>query len=76
MQKITPFLWFDAKAEEAANFYVSIFRNSRLEAIRRWGAGGPAPAGAVMSATFEIEGRSFIEIIPRALGEALQRAVA
>ena len=60
MQKITPFLWFDGKAEEAANFYVSIFRNSKVEEIRRWGEGGPAPKGSAMSATFELEGRTFI----------------
>ncbi len=60
MQKITPFLWFDGKAEEAAKFYVSVFRNSKLGEVRRWGAGGPAPAGSAMSANFEIEGRSYI----------------
>ncbi len=60
MQKIAPFLWFDGKAEEAANFYVSIFKNSKIEEIRRWGGGGPAPKGSVMSATFELEGRTFI----------------
>jgi predicted 3-demethylubiquinone-9 3-methyltransferase (glyoxalase superfamily) len=45
MQEVTPFLWFDGKAEEAANFYVAIFRNSKIAEIRRWGAGGPSPAG-------------------------------
>ena len=60
MEKITPFLWFDGKAEEAARFYVSIFRNSKLGEIRRWGEGGPAPKGSAMSANFEIEGRSYI----------------
>jgi predicted 3-demethylubiquinone-9 3-methyltransferase (glyoxalase superfamily) len=60
MQKITPFLWFDGKAEEAANFYVSIFKNSRLIEVRRWADGGPAPKGTAMSATFELEGRGFI----------------
>ncbi len=60
MQKITPFLWFDGKAEEAAKFYVSIFRNSTIEEIRRWGEGGPAPKGSAMSVTFQLEGRSFI----------------
>jgi predicted 3-demethylubiquinone-9 3-methyltransferase (glyoxalase superfamily) len=60
MQKITPFLWFDGKAEEAAKFYVSIFRNSKIGEVRRWGDGGPAPKGSAMSATFEIEGRGFI----------------
>ena len=60
MQKITPFLWFDGKAEEAASFYVSVFRNSKIVEVRRWGEGGPAPNGSAMSATFEIEGRTFI----------------
>jgi predicted 3-demethylubiquinone-9 3-methyltransferase (glyoxalase superfamily) len=43
MQKITPFLWFDGKAEEAANFYVSIFKNSRVKNVTRYGEGGPGP---------------------------------
>ena len=59
MQKITPFLWFDGKAEEAANFYTSIFKNSKMGQIRRYGAAGPGPKGSVMSATFEIEGQEF-----------------
>ena len=62
MQKITPFLWFDGKAEEAANFYTSIFKNSRVGQIRRWGAGGPGPQGAVMSATFQLDGQEFIAL--------------
>ena len=60
MDKITPFLWFDGKAEEAAGFYVSLFKNSKLGEIRRWGESGPAPKGTAMSASFEIEGRPFI----------------
>ena len=60
MQKITPFLWFDGNAEEAASFYVSIFKNSKVGEIRRWGDGGPAPKGSAMSASFELEGRPFI----------------
>jgi predicted 3-demethylubiquinone-9 3-methyltransferase (glyoxalase superfamily) len=59
MQKITPFLWFDGKAEEAMNFYVSIFRNSRVGKVTRYGAGGPGPRGTVMSATFQLEGQEF-----------------
>jgi predicted 3-demethylubiquinone-9 3-methyltransferase (glyoxalase superfamily) len=59
MQKITPFLWFDGKAEEAMNFYVSIFKNSKVGKVRRYGEGGPAPKGAVMSASFELEGVQF-----------------
>jgi predicted 3-demethylubiquinone-9 3-methyltransferase (glyoxalase superfamily) len=60
MQKITPFLWFDGKAEEAAGFYVSVFKNSKLLEVRRWAEGGPAPKGTAMSATFELEGRPFV----------------
>jgi predicted 3-demethylubiquinone-9 3-methyltransferase (glyoxalase superfamily) len=59
MQKITPFLWFDGKAEEAMNFYVSIFKNSKAGKVRRYGEGGPVPAGTVMSASFELEGVQF-----------------
>ena len=59
MQKITPFLWFDGKAEEATNFYVSIFKDSKIVNVRRWGKGGPAPEGTVMATTFEIEGQEF-----------------
>jgi predicted 3-demethylubiquinone-9 3-methyltransferase (glyoxalase superfamily) len=60
MQKITPFLWFDNSVEEAANFYVSIFKNSRILNISRWGDGGPVPKGAVMSVTFELNGQEFM----------------
>jgi len=59
MQKITPFLWFDTQAEEAANFYVSVFRNSRILGITRYGESGPGPAGSVMTVAFEIEGQEF-----------------
>jgi len=59
MHKITPFLWFDTQAEEAANFYVSVFRNSRILGITRYGASGPGPAGSVMTVSFEIEGQRF-----------------
>jgi predicted 3-demethylubiquinone-9 3-methyltransferase (glyoxalase superfamily) len=59
MQKITPFLWFDGKAEEAMNFYVSIFKNSKIVTVSRYGEGGPGPKGTVMMATFEIEGQRF-----------------
>ena len=60
MDKITPFLWYDGKAEEAANLYVSIFKNSKIVKIRRSGDGGPGPKGSVMGVDFELEGRSFI----------------
>ena len=62
MQKITPFLWFDDKAEEAANFYVSIFKNSRIIDVRRHGGAEPGAAGSVMTVTFEIEGQQFIAL--------------
>lgn len=62
MQKITPFLWFDGKAEEAANFYTSIFKNSKVGEIRRYGEAGPGAKGAVMSATFQLEGQEFIAL--------------
>ena len=59
MQKITPFLWFDTQAEEAANLYVSIFKNSKMGNIVRYGDAGPGPKGSVMSVTFQIEGQQF-----------------
>lgn len=62
MQKITPFLWFDGKAEEAVNFYVSVFKNSKVVRVTRYGEGGPGPKGAVMSATFQLEGQEFFAL--------------
>jgi predicted 3-demethylubiquinone-9 3-methyltransferase (glyoxalase superfamily) len=59
MQKITPFLWFDGKAEEAMNFYVSVFKNSKVVKVSRYGEAGPGPKGTVMSATFELDGQQF-----------------
>jgi predicted 3-demethylubiquinone-9 3-methyltransferase (glyoxalase superfamily) len=59
MQKITPFLWFDDKAEEAANFYVSIFKNSKIETVSRYGDAGPGPKGSVMIVQFQLEGQRF-----------------
>ena len=59
MQKITPFLWFDGKAEEAMNVYVSIFKNSKVVSVTRYGDAGPGPKGTVMSATFQLEGQDF-----------------
>src|SRR6266851_9594316 len=59
MQKITPFLWFDNQAEEAMNFYVSIFKNSKVVKVTRYGEDGPGPKGTVMSATFQLEGQTF-----------------
>jgi len=59
MQKITPFLWFDDQAEEAANYYVSIFKNSSILSVSRYGEGGPGPAGSAMSVSFELDGLEF-----------------
>src|SRR5690349_12785245 len=62
MQKITPFLWFDGKAEEAMHFYVSIFKNSKIGSVSRYGEAGPGPKGSVMSATFQLEGQDFMAL--------------
>ncbi len=62
MQKITPFLWFDGKAEEAMNFYTAIFKNSKVVDIRRYGDAGPGPKGSVMSARFQLDGQEFIAL--------------
>ncbi|MGI0081652.1 MAG: VOC family protein [Nitrososphaerales archaeon] len=62
MQKITPFLWFDGKAEEAMNFYVSIFKNSKILGVTRYGEEGPGAEGTVMSATFELQGQEFMAL--------------
>ncbi len=61
-QKITPFLWFDNNAEEAANFYVSIFRNSKILSLSRYGGAGPGLKGSVMTVTFELEGQKFMAL--------------
>lgn len=58
-KRITPFLWFDTQAEEAANFYVSIFRNSKLGKIMRYGKNAPLPEGTVMTIKFELDGQPF-----------------
>jgi predicted 3-demethylubiquinone-9 3-methyltransferase (glyoxalase superfamily) len=62
MPKITPFLWFDDKAEEAMNFYVSIFKNSKVLSVARYGEVGPGPKGSVMTATFRLDGQEFIAL--------------
>lgn len=59
MQKITPFLWFDHEAEEAMNFYVSIFKNSKVGNVSRYGEAGPGPKGSAMSVSFQLEGQEF-----------------
>src|SRR5882672_8644711 len=62
MKKITPFLWFDGRAEEAANFYTATFPNSKIVSMMRSGEAGPGPKGSVMSATFELQGQEFIAL--------------
>ncbi len=62
MQKITPFLWFDGNAEEAANFYVSVFKQSRIVKTVPYSEAGPGPKGSVMVATFELNGQRFIAL--------------
>jgi len=59
MQKITPFLWFDTNAEEAAQFYTSIFKNSKILNVSRYGDAGPGPKGSVMVVNFQLEGQQF-----------------
>ena len=62
MQKITPFLWFDSQAEEAAKFYVSIFKNAKVDNVARYGEAGPGQAGSVLTVNFTLEGQDFIAL--------------
>ncbi len=62
MQNITPFLWFDGQAEEAAQFYASIFPNSKISGVTRYGEVGSGPAGSVMTVSFELNGEAFIAL--------------
>lgn len=62
MQKITPFLWFNDKAEDAARFYVSVFRNAKLDKVTRYGDAGPGPKGTAMTVEFELEGVRFVAL--------------
>jgi predicted 3-demethylubiquinone-9 3-methyltransferase (glyoxalase superfamily) len=62
MQKITPFLWFDNQAEEAVNFYTSVFKNSKIGTVARYGESGPGPKGSVMTIMFELDGRDFMAL--------------
>lgn len=62
MQKITPFLWFDDNAEEAVNLYLSIFKNSKITKVARYGDAGPGPKGSVMTIAFQLEGQDFIAL--------------
>lgn len=61
-QRITPFLWFDTQAEEAMNFYVSIFKNSKTGTITRYGEAGPGVKGSVMTASFTLDGQEFVAL--------------
>jgi predicted 3-demethylubiquinone-9 3-methyltransferase (glyoxalase superfamily) len=62
MQKIVTFLWFDDKAEEATNFYVSLFQNSKIIGVHRYGDAGPGPQGSVMMMNFQLEGQEFMAL--------------
>jgi predicted 3-demethylubiquinone-9 3-methyltransferase (glyoxalase superfamily) len=62
MQKITPFLWFNTQAEEAANFYVSLFKDSKITGIAYYSEGAPMPKGMVMTVNFQLEGQEFIAL--------------
>ncbi|MEJ8821400.1 VOC family protein [Variovorax humicola] len=62
MQKITPCLWFDGNAEEALNFYASIFKNSRVYDVKRYGDAGPGPKGSVLAANVELDGQQFMAL--------------
>jgi predicted 3-demethylubiquinone-9 3-methyltransferase (glyoxalase superfamily) len=62
MPDITPFLWFDDQAEEAAQFYTSVFPNSRIIDVARYGEVGPGPAGSVMTVNFDLDGREFVAL--------------
>ena len=60
--KITPFLWFNGNAEEAMSHYVSIFKNSKIVSVNRFGDGGPGPTGQVITGTFELDGQQFMAL--------------
>ena len=62
IQKITPFLWFDRQAEEAASFYTSIFPNSKIVKVVRCGKAGPGPAGSALTVEFQLEGQLFVAL--------------
>jgi predicted 3-demethylubiquinone-9 3-methyltransferase (glyoxalase superfamily) len=62
MPKITPFLWYDNQAEDAATLYTSIFPNSRITRVTRYGESGPGPAGSAMTVVFELDGQEFIAL--------------
>jgi predicted 3-demethylubiquinone-9 3-methyltransferase (glyoxalase superfamily) len=62
MQKITPCLWFDTEGEDAATFYTSLFPNSKITNVSRYGPAGPRPEGSVMTVEFELDGRAFVAL--------------
>jgi predicted 3-demethylubiquinone-9 3-methyltransferase (glyoxalase superfamily) len=62
MPKITPWLWFDTEGEEAARFYTSVFPNSRITDVSRYGSAGPRPEGTVMTVSFELDGQEFVAL--------------
>lgn len=62
MQKITPFLWFDNQAEEAVKFYTTVFKNSKIVSVTRYGEAGPGPKGTVMTAAFQLDGQEFVAL--------------
>jgi predicted 3-demethylubiquinone-9 3-methyltransferase (glyoxalase superfamily) len=62
VQKITPFLWFDGQAEEAARFYASVFKNSKIGKVVRYGDAGPGPKGSVMIVPFQLDGQDFLAL--------------
>jgi predicted 3-demethylubiquinone-9 3-methyltransferase (glyoxalase superfamily) len=62
MQKLTPCLWFDTEGEDAATFYVSVFPNSRIVDVARYGSAGPRPEGTVMTVSFELDGQNFLAL--------------
>jgi len=62
MQKITPFLWFDAQAEEAVAFYLSVFKDGKIHTTTRYPEEGPRPAGTVMTIAFELQGEQFVAL--------------
>lgn len=62
MQKITPFLWFDHQAEEAAEFYCTLFKDSKINSVSRYGEAGPLPAGTALTVSFQLEGQEFVAL--------------
>ena len=60
--RVTPFLWFDSNAEEAVTFYTSVFKNSRVLTVSRYGEAGPGPQGSIMTMEFDLEGQRFVAL--------------